>query len=387
MYNKLEKYYEDAFTLAGENGSIYAPMSVLERAGHEQKAKLLSKLNLPDLSQATVVDYGVGSWGFGCVFPKLKECKVGIAADISKFAIECSKSKSISDPDLQNKEMYFLTSNGYEIEIPDATVDLFFAGECIEHIEDTEAFLNEVFRILKNNSIAIFTTPNANPYFYKKIGQKWAMGLEHVALMDSATLMQQCQKLFEIELIKGYTSTLTPELDGLIDSSEFAAQLAQLGEDDFHNASGLVIVLRKNENLKKFQPENVKISVVESENTIGLPSHRDLSLFKDANGRMSVGENSHLLVPVPKSVIRCQLILWSHPWSGIVKIETNSIVKLVDLYSPVSGCVRVMLDKSDLAETSFIKLTAQQNTNEKSKSNEVIFFRASFAQLSNVANI
>jgi ubiquinone/menaquinone biosynthesis C-methylase UbiE len=194
--DKLTQYYEKAFSEAGENGSIYIPWTVLEKAGNDRKNYLLSTLPIPDLSNSTVVDYGVGSWGFGCVFPKLKECKQPIGVDVSKYAIDCSARRAEKDPVLNRKSPKFITSTGYDIGLEDQSIDLLFAGECIEHIEDTEAFLAEIYRVLKFDGVVIFTTPNEKPYLYRQLGLKWAMGFEHVALMDSHSLIDGNADLF-----------------------------------------------------------------------------------------------------------------------------------------------------------------------------------------------
>jgi hypothetical protein len=109
MTDVLSKYYENAFITAGLGGSIYIPMSVLERMGHDRKGCLLSELELPDLSALTAVYYGVGSWGFSCVFPKLKGCKVVIGVDLSRYAIDCSRKTSENDPALSGAELQFIT--------------------------------------------------------------------------------------------------------------------------------------------------------------------------------------------------------------------------------------------------------------------------------------
>lgn len=46
------------------------------------------------------------------------------------------------------------------IDFPDNTFDIIFAGEIIEHIYDTDLFIQEVKRILKPNGRFIITTPN-----------------------------------------------------------------------------------------------------------------------------------------------------------------------------------------------------------------------------------
>lgn len=376
MTDALTKYYENAFSAAGEDGSIYAPMSVLERAGHDRKAALLNELKLPNLSEACVVDYGVGSWGFGCIFPKLKECRRPIGVDISQYAIDCSLKLSKSDPMLRSKDVKFITSTGYNIKLPDEVADVVFAGECIEHIEDTDAFLGEIWRILKPNGIAIFTTPNQSPFLYRRKNLKWAMGFEHVALMTSHELLEHVGSYFSIEATKGYTSTIDPLLDSLIEDMDYAQGIACIGENDFHNASGLIVLARKTSTSVRRRIFKSTHVIVESTGVEAFPEPADLSLYEDTLGRMARGENACLKIPVPPHAVRCQLILWSHPWSGIARIETPSFSKEVDLYSHVSGCTRVTLQASDLRDCSRIVVSSTGEKNEASQGTETIIFRA-----------
>jgi ubiquinone/menaquinone biosynthesis C-methylase UbiE len=376
--DKLAKYYEKAFSEAGENGSIYIPWSVLEKAGNDRKNYLLSNLPIPDLSNSTVVDYGVGSWGFGCVFPKLKESQRPIGVDVSKYAIDCSAKIAEKDPVLSKKSTNFITSTGYDIGLEDQSVDLLFAGECIEHIEDTEAFLAEIYRVLKFDGVVIFTTPNEKPYLYRQLDLKWAMGFEHVALMDSYALLGAVGKYFSIEVTQGYCSSISPDLDSLIQDEEYASEVAELCFDNFHDATGLIVQARKN---NRIQPaiEKVTHKIVESELISGFPDYKDLSLFEETNGRMAIGEDCFLTIPVPDLAVRCQLIMWSHPWSGITNIYTSIGIREVDLYSHVSGCCRISLERKDLEDLKMLKVEPTGQKNQKSNGAEVIFFRAVFS--------
>jgi len=370
----LQRYYEKAFESAGEGGSIYIEMSVLERAGHERKARILEELPLPDLSEATVVDYGVGSWGFGCIFPRLKNCRRAIGVDISEFAVECSRKIAEADDALRDKQYEFITSTGYDIKIADGVVDLLFAGECIEHIEDTPAFLAEVHRVLKPGGIAIFTTPNAKPQAYRQLGLTWAMGLEHVALMDSYRLLDEIGAFFTIASTHGYNSTIHPALDAKCDA-ETARQWAE-APAEFHAASGLVVVARKESDVAAAGKQCHR--TVESAEATAMPEHRDLSLFEDVYGRMVAGDGT-IRVPIPGGARRCQLVLWSHPWSGIATIETQTSSREVDLYSHVSGCVRETLGADALAGSKFVTIRGTGRKRPESNGDEVIFFRAVFA--------
>jgi len=376
----LKSYYDQAFTDAGEGGSIYNPMTVFERAGHDRKGFLLSNLELPNLSELTVVDYGVGSWGFGCVFPKLKACQIAIGIDISQYAVECSTKISQLDPELQGKEVKFFTSTGYDIQLENESADVIFAGECIEHIEDTEAFLSEIWRILKPEGIAIFTTPNSLPYLYKQKGIRWAMGFEHVALMDSKTLLEYLRRFFDIDLTIGYTSTILPEIDSLITNIDYANGLASLCETDFDNASGLIVTVRKSLSSQNYEIGKYSHVILESDCVKCTPTHKDLSLYDNVLGRMSVGNDSYLSILVPEtSSIRCQIILWSHPWSGVARIETSNFSMEIDLYSHISGCTRVNLEEEDLKACEEIKIYTTGKKRDVSQGCEVIFFRAVFA--------
>jgi len=378
MMDKLTQYYEKAFSDAGENGSIYIPWTVLEKAGNDRKNYLLSNLPIPDLSNSTVVDYGVGSWRFGCVFPKLKECKHPIGVDVSKYAIDCSARIAEKDTILKSKSPKFITSTGYDIDLDDQSVDLLFAGECIEHIEDTEAFLAEIYRVLKFNGVVIFTTPNEKPYLYRQLGLKWAMGFEHVALMDSQSLIDVVSKYFAIEVLQGYCSSISPELDNLIKDEEYASEVAKLCLDKFHDATGLIVQARKS---TRVEPEidDVTHKIVESELVSGYPEYKDLSLFEETNGRMPTGEDCFLSIPIPDSAIRCQLIMWAHPWSGVARIYSSTGTREVDLYSHVSGCCRISLERRDLEGLSMLKVEPTGLKNQKSHGSEVIFFRAVFS--------
>lgn len=382
MTDVLSKYYEKAFISAGESGSIYLPMSVLERAGHDRKGYLLDNLELPSLSELTVVDYGVGSWGFGCVFPRLMGCKVAIGVDISQYAIDCSHKILEADAALSGKNLQFITSSGYDIKLEDEIADIVFAGECIEHIEDTDAFLSEIWRILKPNGVAIFTTPNERPYIYKQQNLKWAMGFEHVALMDSETLLNQLQRFFIVETKKGYCSSIDPVIDSLVNDVDFANEIARLCENNFHKATGLIVQVRKQtDDCTKPIIQKATHVIVESNSVTCAPRYRDLSLYEEALGRMPTGDNCYLSIPVPDMAFRGQVILWSHPWSGIARVETASFSKEIDLYSHVSGCTRVTLEASDLRGSREIRVVPTGNKRTTSQGNEVIFFRAVFSIL------
>ena len=138
--SNLKAYYETAFE-ANEQGNIYRPFTSFERLSDERRMHLLAQLDLPALEGATVVDYGVGAWGIGCIFPRLKEAKVLHGIDISEGALEKTRLAHARDVSLAGKDIRLSQSSGYKFSIEDNSVDLFFAGEAIEHVDETDAFL------------------------------------------------------------------------------------------------------------------------------------------------------------------------------------------------------------------------------------------------------
>ena len=145
MSNNLKAHYDEMFS--GNDGELYEPLSGLDLIAHNRRMELLDAIELPELSDAVVVDYGVGSWGFGCIYPRLKECRHAIGFDIAEAALAKSAEVSANDPALAGKTVDYYVSLGYSMQLPDDFVDVFFCGECIEHVEDSSAFLAEVYRV------------------------------------------------------------------------------------------------------------------------------------------------------------------------------------------------------------------------------------------------
>lgn len=368
----LIKYYDNAFS-SSENGNIYKPFNLWERLSHARKMELLDQLPLPDMVSLVAVDYGVGSWGFGCVFPRLKKCAHAIGIDISKTAIDLSRELSEKDSALSHAKLDFYTSVGYAIPLPDSSVDIFFAGECVEHIEETDTFLVEVHRILKKGGVAIFTTPNRLPFLYRNINLEWCMGYEHVALMSANEFISYLQNYFEVVTCKGFNQSLHPFVDQAVDENAAKNWVAAC-ENDMFNATGMVVAVRKIDQGSRNKAAVYSVEHIEFKLIFG--QYRDVQLFDIFNGRL-IQSGSRLSVDVPEKSIRCQLILWAHPWSGYANIYLDDVlVKKIDLYAHVGGCRRVTLDL-DRTKSIFVDCLGESSSN--SQGQEVIVVRAVFA--------
>jgi len=94
--------------------------------------------------------------------------------DASKEAVKSAKEKGVKA---------FIGNLEEKFPFESETFDVIFAGEIIEHILDTESFLDEIKRVLKKDGELILTTPNTaslarrimllvglNPFFEASFG-------------------------------------------------------------------------------------------------------------------------------------------------------------------------------------------------------------------------
>jgi methionine biosynthesis protein MetW len=97
-----------------------------------------------------LLDIGCGSGSFTTLLKKY--CDEIYGLDIVTDAIEQAKSKGIkaSKIDIDTEVLPF--ENNF--------FDAIYCGEIIEHIYDTDNFLNQINRILINDGMCIITTPN-----------------------------------------------------------------------------------------------------------------------------------------------------------------------------------------------------------------------------------
>jgi len=73
---------------------------------------------------------------------------------IDKYIIEKSFDFQLINQDVEEK-----------IDLPDCFADIIICAEIIEHIKNTDGFINEISRILKQDGDVIITTPNLASYF------------------------------------------------------------------------------------------------------------------------------------------------------------------------------------------------------------------------------
>ncbi|MDB5105075.1 MAG: SAM-dependent methyltransferase [Fibrobacteres bacterium] len=97
-----------------------------------------------------ILDVGCGDGFLSADFRKLGMYTIGV--DASPGAVEAAKGRC--------DEAYVADLGNAKLPVPDACVDLIWAGEIIEHIFDTETFVEDLLRVLQPGGRLIMSTPN-----------------------------------------------------------------------------------------------------------------------------------------------------------------------------------------------------------------------------------
>lgn len=374
--DQLAQSYESIFREAiAESGSIYGSMEAMPltvQASHERRIELLEQLPLGDLREKVCLDYGVGSWGFACIFPKLQHCAYAIGIDISYEAIKESARISAAGTFPYGKNFFYLTSRGDDIRLQDQSVDVVFAGECIEHIENTGAFLEEIHRILTPGGRLILTTPNSDAYFYRVSNDRYGVGPEHVALMSYAELMGYLEGRFDVEIAYGFNGSLYREWDERVRDRDVAQALASMFEDRPDLGTGVIVMARRRDDhiSMRYSQQYYHHSAPEvrySGTWKTVPLHREMT------GALASGEGAALSLDFQGEGLIINL--WCHSWSGMAEVVIDGVARPVDLYSPVGGFTRLVF--ADLGPgPHYMALRGGSGRNPSSHGSEFIFYQA-----------
>jgi 2-polyprenyl-3-methyl-5-hydroxy-6-metoxy-1,4-benzoquinol methylase len=369
--------YDDSFREAiAEGGSIYsgtAPMPPMIQAGHERRMELLDSLPIGDVSDKVCVDYGVGSWGFACIYPRLQACGRAIGIDISYEAIKESAAISANGNFPYGDNYTYLTSRGDNIKLDDHSVDIFFTGECIEHVENTAAFLDEIHRVLKPGGLLILTTPNADAFMFSINNERYAVGPEHVALMSYSELRSYLDQRFAVLTAHGFNGSLHHSLDNQINDLSFAKHWAARYANQPELATGLVVLARRRDDYhsSRYQQHYYHHNASEMRYE---GDWKTVPLHKTMTGRLSSdGEDAAITLDFEGSGII--LNFWCHPWSGQARVAVDGVEQLVNLYSSQGGFNRIVIEGL-VPGTHQLQIRGAQDRDPRSQGNEVIFYQA-----------
>lgn len=117
--------------------------------------QILSKLELQIHKDAKVIDIGCGSGCLGNEIIQKYGCLVD-GVDINEVSVEISRKKGLNVLNFDLDSKWGLASESY---------DFVFSTEMIEHVINTDLFIEESKRILKKGGKLVLTTPNLTCWY------------------------------------------------------------------------------------------------------------------------------------------------------------------------------------------------------------------------------
>ncbi len=337
--NEMTEYWDAGFLAAeARPGAFYdlKKLPAITQASHYRRMALLEALPLGDLSDQVVVDYGVGPWGFACVFPKLHACRQAIGIDLSPEAVRISEQVSRSQTFAYGTRVRYLTSSGSAIDLPDHSVNVVFAGESIEHVFNVAAFLDEVHRVLVPGGTFIVTTPNADAVLYQAHGERYCHNAEHVSLMSYGELRALVERRFEVTLAKGFNGSFYRTFDAVADET-FAEAWTNSFEDRPDLATGVILMATPMPGpaaprVRETEIPHTDPSVTYSGEWAKCTLHGPLTA--------AVATRPEARVTIPFEGDGPIVFLWSHPWCSRVRMWVDGALVERAVYSPVAGFVQ-----------------------------------------------
>jgi len=348
----------------------FEDLPIISQKGHFRRAELLARLDIGDVSRKTCVDFGMGSWAFASIYPRLHNCARAIGMDISEQAIRLSeKLVAESRPEYADR-FQALQSDGMMLPLPDRSVDLFFSGESIEHVRFPPRFLSEVHRVLADDGQLIITTPNRDAIGYRDQDEEYCTSPEHFWLCNYSELTAMVSEFFDIREAYGFNGSFGPDMDRAIADERRAEEWSRKFESEPSLATGIVLrAVKKNDVSVQYDINDI------GSNSISI-SGADcyLPLEFGLKGLLLDRPDAEVIIARPPSDgVVCRF--WSHRWSGHALLEFVDQCDRVDLYTLVPGWKNWICAKPTTG-LSQIKVRPTMEKGPKSDNSQVIFFEA-----------
>lgn len=377
--NDLRIAQDAAFESArSSDGEIYGSLfdlPAITQAGHWRRMELLADIELPDLNEAVVVDFGTGPWGFAAIYPRLKHAGLCIGFDISIEA--CRQARDVSADESADDALertIYAATDGDTLPLQDSSVDVFFGGEVIEHVKNPEAFMYEIARVCRDGATVVLTTPNVDGINYLIARVPFATGPEHIALMSTPVFRDLLDRYTDDVEIKGYEVSIGPGMDDYPLADETLTAIQERTADTPELATGLVSSSRvsKAKLARQPKPRLIADKSFRAEGVEVIGHNETLTLFGTVEGLMLPDADGQIILR--RSGELAVLLFWGHSWSGYVDITCGGLSWSRDLYLPAGGFVRVELR---IPKTEKAPIVIQRGNHKRmtAEDEQVIFHR------------
>jgi 2-polyprenyl-3-methyl-5-hydroxy-6-metoxy-1,4-benzoquinol methylase len=167
-----------SYELENETAFLKLQQLALKDAGFSKLEKILFAAKQPRADSAPLIlDIGCATGALLAVLRDKGWRVTGV--EISPSAIYAKNERKL---DVRNVPLE-------ENNFPDSSFDVILASHLIEHLNEPKTFLEETYRILKDNGSIFITTPDISGFQSRLFGSRWRSAIfDHLYLFSRRTL-------------------------------------------------------------------------------------------------------------------------------------------------------------------------------------------------------
>jgi SAM-dependent methyltransferase len=186
-----DTYGKDYLSYELENEAAFLKLQqlALKDSGFSKLEKKLFPAKEQRAEVPSILDIGCAT-GALIAFLRDKGWRV-TGVEISPSAVYAKNERKLDVRNIPLEENHF----------PDNSFDVILASHLIEHLNEPKIFLEETYRILKNNGAIFITTPDISGFQSRLFGSRWRSAIfDHLYLFSRRTLSKMLKTVgFKVE--------------------------------------------------------------------------------------------------------------------------------------------------------------------------------------------
>jgi SAM-dependent methyltransferase len=192
-----DTYGKDYLSYELENEAAFLKLQqlALKDAGFSKlEKKLFAAVEKLRAEPPSVLDIGCAT---GALIASLRDNGWRVTGvEISPSAVYAKNERKLDVRNIPLEENHF----------PDNSFDVILASHLIEHLNEPKIFLEETYRILKNNGVIFITTPDISGFQSRLFGSRWRSAIfDHLYLFSRRTLSKMLKTVgFKFESCRSW---------------------------------------------------------------------------------------------------------------------------------------------------------------------------------------
>ena len=346
-------------------------LPLISQKGHHRRAELLENLDIGDVSDKVIADFGTGSWGIAGIYPRLQRSKFAYGLDVSQAALDASAKLSREGTFGYGPNFEYRQSDGLDLPLPDESLDILFAGEAIEHVRFPKRFLAEAYRVLRPEGQIILSTPNRDALLYKMQDDIYCSSPEHFWLFNTHEFTECVSEFFDIRECYGFNGSIYRDLDKTGKDDAACEAWSKMFHDQPELATGVVLrAVKSRTNIAR----RYQMTPIDSGEVVITGESQVLPLEFGLNGTMIDSPSSKMEFTAPPAD-GLVVSFWSHNWSGYALVQCGFRVVEQNLWTKDPGWKAVHFDMTR-THPEKVRIYALGRKDARAACPQVIFFEA-----------